>query len=201
MIIGVCGFIGSGKDTFAEYCIKNHNFIRFSFGDAVKDVISNIFGWERRLLQGDSSESRDFRNKVDHFWSSELNIPNFTPRIAMQLIATDLLRDKFNSDIWVKIIKRQIIVNKDKNIIISDCRFPNEIEMIKNFGGILVYVNRNKPIWFDKYKSGKDVEEISNIHPSETSWIRCQFDYELDNNGSLDDYLDNIKIFLNNYFN
>ncbi len=39
MIIGICGLIGSGKDTVAQTLIDNHNFVKTSFADRLKDVI------------------------------------------------------------------------------------------------------------------------------------------------------------------
>ena len=40
MIIGICGLIGSGKDTIADYLIRKHNFQKISFADKLKDSVS-----------------------------------------------------------------------------------------------------------------------------------------------------------------
>jgi len=50
MIIGVCGLIGSGKGTVADILQNNHNFIKVSFADSLKDCVSVVFGWDRALL-------------------------------------------------------------------------------------------------------------------------------------------------------
>ena len=194
IVIGICGFIGSGKDTLADYLVKEYDFLKISFGSTVKDVISSIFGWRRDLLEGDTEESRNFRNTVDEFWSKELNIPNFTPRMAMQKIATDLFREHFDDGIWVKIVKRKIMDNKHRNIVIPDCRFQNESKLITDCDGIIINVNRELPEWFFKYRYGKTpIEELTNLHQSETSWIKWNFNYVLDNYGTLDEYYTNIK--------
>lgn len=181
----ICGFQGSGKDTFANYLVSNYNFVKFSFASATKDIISTLFGWNRELLEGDTIESREFREKVDPWWSDKLNIPNLTPRKTLQLIGTELFRTKFHSDIWVNCVEKKILsqiqLNPNSNIIISDCRFPNEIQMLKNLGFKLIHIKRNIPSWFDKYKLGFDCDEAMKLHESETSWIREKFDYEINN--------------------
>jgi len=49
MIIGICGLIGSGKDTIADYLVKEHNFIKLSFADKLKDCVAEMFDWNRDL--------------------------------------------------------------------------------------------------------------------------------------------------------
>jgi hypothetical protein len=60
----------------------------------------------------------------------------------MQLIGTDLFR-KLNNNIWVNALINKIKKSKLQVVIVSDCRFPNEIEAIKNNGGIVFRLNRN----------------------------------------------------------
>ena len=52
MIIGVCGFIGSGKDTVADYLQNFHEFRRESFASTLKDAVAAVFGWDRTMLEG-----------------------------------------------------------------------------------------------------------------------------------------------------
>ena len=49
VIIGVCGLIGSGKDTIADYLISEHNFQKISFADKLKASVGVMFGWDRVL--------------------------------------------------------------------------------------------------------------------------------------------------------
>ena len=46
MIIGICGFKGSGKDTVADYLVKHKDFIKISFASVLKDIITILFNWE-----------------------------------------------------------------------------------------------------------------------------------------------------------
>ena len=84
-LIGICGLIGHGKDTAAGFLIEE-GFERVSFAGVLKDAVANIFSWDRTLLEGNTSESRVWREKVDTWWSNRLGIPNFTPRYTVMHI-------------------------------------------------------------------------------------------------------------------
>jgi dephospho-CoA kinase len=51
-IIGICGHIGSGKDTIADILIKEKGYIKLSFASSLKDAVALIFGWNRKMLEG-----------------------------------------------------------------------------------------------------------------------------------------------------
>ena len=99
-IIGLVGFIGSGKDSVATKLVET-GCVQESFAGPLKSVCASIFGWDRELLEGQSQKSREFRETIDLYWSGKLGIKGFTPRLALQLIGTDVLRDHFNKDIWL----------------------------------------------------------------------------------------------------
>ena len=61
MIIGVCGLIGAGKDTIADYLVNIHQFRRESFANTLKDAVSAVFGWDRELLEGRTAQAREWR--------------------------------------------------------------------------------------------------------------------------------------------
>lgn len=206
-LIAICGFKGSGKDTIGNFFVLN-GYIKESFADPLKDIISNLFGWERSLLQGDTNESRAWREEPDTWWEAQLNWrskdnpysqlhPRFTPRVAMQIFGTNILRDKFNDNIWILRFRKELSKLQNENIVLTDVRFINELEEIRNNNGIIIRVRRGTdPEWFDLAKSVNnktasllEISEFNNIgiHPSETNWIGYNYDYVIDNNGSLVD--------------
>lgn len=193
--IGVCGFIGSGKDTVADI-LEEKEFIRFAFADTVKEVANVLFDWPLDMLQGRTEESRAWREEIDIEWSEILGY-DITPRQALQKIGTECCRNVFGENIFVgKVLKK--IKNKypDKNVIITDCRFENEISLLKKNDFKIAHINRDSKSksWYTDYKNGVDVEEVNSLHPSEYRWIRCDFDVEIDNNGTKDDLKHNISM-------
>jgi hypothetical protein len=199
MIIGICGFQSSGKDTIAELLINEYGFKKLSFAGALKDVLSVIFGWSREKLEGLTKEDREWREQIDLWWSKTLDMPQLTPRYALQYFGTELFRNHWHPDIWVKVVENKLIdmVKEEENVIITDCRFENEINLIRNYGGQIINVYRNMPQWFTEYKNGIEVEEVNLLHRSETEWIRCQVDTVIENNGTIEELYTRVKYILN----
>ncbi len=200
MIIGVCGFIGSGKDTIADYLVNVHGFRRESFANTLKDAVASIFGWDRILLEGRTKEAREWREQVDTWWAERLNMPNLTPRWVLQQWGTEVCRRGFHDDIWIASVENKLRRTKD-NIVISDCRFPNEIASIKSAGGVVMRVVRGaEPEWYDlalQHNRGSEQANIElmklKIHASETAWVGTNFDYILDNNSTLDSLFNQVE--------
>jgi len=193
MIIGICGFIGSGKDTVADYLVNFHEFRRESFANTLKDAVSSVFGWDRTLLEGRTKEAREWREQVDPWWAERLDMPTLTPRWVLQYWGTEVCRKGFHDDIWIASLENKLRNSKD-HVVISDCRFPNEISSIKNAGGQIVWVQRGTlPEW---YEVAVDANRGSNvalnelkrlkIHASETAWVGTKFDAIIDNNSTID---------------
>ena len=56
MIIGMCGLIGTGKDTVADILVNNYNFIKVSFADKLKDGVATVFSWDRDYYRMDRND-------------------------------------------------------------------------------------------------------------------------------------------------
>ena len=195
-LIGIVGLIGSGKDTVAQQFLQ-YGCVKDSFAKPLKDVCSSIFGWQRELLEGDTIESRDFRETPDMFWTRKLGIDNFTPRLALQLLGTDVMRDHFHKDIWLNSLEYRLRAKTDsKCVVISDARFHNELNLIKQLGGSIIWVKRGDlPEWFDVAKQAHDNAvckkimrtRYKDIHESEWDWASFEPDYVISNDGTLND--------------
>jgi hypothetical protein len=173
-IIGLCGYIGAGKSTVAQILAELSETAEIlNFADALKDVISAVFGWDRTLLNGDTSESRAFREAPDKWWSERLKM-NITPRFIMQNWGTELIRDAFHPDIWAAVVERKIMNSSAQTVIIADCRFINEIDLIKRLGGVLILVQR-------------DGANGASTHKSEHEWEGAEIDAVIKNSGNMDD--------------
>tara|TARA_B100001057_G_scaffold361608_1_gene364066 strand:- start:1134 stop:1769 length:636 start_codon:yes stop_codon:yes gene_type:complete len=199
MIIGLVGFMGSGKNTVANYFIEQ-GFRADSFAGPLKDVCSAIFGWPRNMLEGGSDQSRTFREMPDAWWGSKLGNKKFSPRMALQYIGTEVFREGFNPNIWLHSMEQRYTASGQKPTVITDCRFRNEVNLIKSLGGKIIRIKRGpEPHWQEtaiEACSGdifalQSLEEIG-IHRSEWDWLGCKVDWTIDNDCPLPELQDRV---------
>lgn len=196
MIIGTVGFIGSGKGTVGDILAYDFNFRPMSFAGSLKDAASNIFGWERKLLEGDTKESREFREKEDKWWTEKLGF-KLSPRIALQKMGTEGIRNVFHPDIWILSLQQKL--KSGENYVITDVRFPNELDFITGQGGKNIWVRRDAlPEWYEhafqdnkhmkhsKVPYGYMEKNFPDVHYSEWAWIGHQeFDWTIRNDSTM----------------
>jgi dephospho-CoA kinase len=207
MIIGINGKIGSGKDTVGNL-IKNinceNNWEIKKFATKVKEVATLLTG-----IPTEKFEDQDFKNTfLDTHWNKEVfenktsldknnNAYNksivkpMTVREMLQIIGTDALRNNLHQDVWVNALMCDYIpysINSgdykkyESNWIITDLRFPNEMQAVKANGGITIKVIR---------PNDKDIP--LDLHPSETALDDAEFDYEIVNDGTIEDLRDKVE--------
>ena len=203
MIIGICGFIGSGKDTAANYLVGWHGFRRDSFAGALKDAVAHVFGWDRELLEGLTTEARAWREQVDPWWAERLGMPHLTPRWVLQYWGTEVCRQGFHDDIWIAALENRLR-QRTGHTVISDVRFPNEVHAIRNAGGRIVWIKRGAdPEWCSTLIEMRehdialgirtDYMRQFNVHASEWAWVGTRFDTVVDNNGSVEQLYEQLK--------
>lgn len=192
MIIGICGLIGSGKGTVADILVSEHNFQKISFADKLKDAVAVLFEWDRELLEGDSTESRYWREQPDEFWSKETG-RTITPRLVLQEFGTDCMRNGFYDGVWVSFLKKKVLDNPNTNFVVPDTRFQNEARVIKDLGGNVWCVKRGPdPMWFRQYVD-LGVTPPNDVHISEWDWATIPFDFNIYNEGTLDDLKSQVR--------
>ena len=158
--------------------------------------------------------SKEEANKdIEIFKGGKVEILKMTPRLLLQIIGTECIRDKVHPNAWVNAlfadykyeIHRSEVPTRaagfiDQHVypnwIITDMRFPNELEAVKSRGGITIRVNRpydslNQDSLFSLQK-----QQETNNHPSETALDDAEFDYTIDNNGSIEDLIHTVSLIL-----
>ena len=191
--IGLVGFTGVGKDTVSDY-LTTKGFSSFAFADPLKECVASIFGWELDMLLGKTTESRIWREEIDHWWANKLEIPNFTPRFALRFFGTDVMRKNFHEDVCLLNMERRL--EKHDNVVISDIRFQNEINLARKTGAEIYRVARgHDPRWMDTallanngdQSSVMRMTKIHQVHESDWSWIGTQLDGTIRNDGTISD--------------
>lgn len=181
-VIGLCGFAGSGKSTVADYFVREHGFTRLSFAGAVKDITATLFGWDRPLLEGNTDDSRAWRDVPDPFWTTRMG-RDWTPRYALQFVGTDLCRTHVHQNIWVDLVLAQIHRRgAEARVVIDDVRFVNEVEELRRIGATIAVVQRRRTngsffptpeharLWNDL--PGQAAPTNVTLHRSEWDWLR-----------------------------
>ena len=159
MLIGLSGKKRSGKSSATEYLVNKYDFKPVSWAAPLKQIIG------RQLLGlTDAEMETDIKENINQFWGK-------SPRNLLQDIGTNCFRDRIHPDFWVKVCERDTLkplLAQGENIVISDCRFPNEAECIRANGGTMVRITR----------IGYNPEKVD-MHPSETALDRWDFDYQI----------------------
>lgn len=137
-ILAFSGRKQSGKSTSAEYVesLYKNNFSELSckiynFADPLKkDICMNILGMTYDQCYG---SDMDKNTLTDLSWNGE----KLTARRAMEVIGTDIFRQLFN-DVWVRATIFKIQKEKPDLAIIPDCRFPNEVDTLLQYGANII---------------------------------------------------------------
>ena len=217
------GFIKLGYD------IKGHHNSTFEvkkFAGKLKQTASLLTG-----IPIEKFEDQEFKKTyLGEEWNSPYNIPfsgpdfvehdgGMTVRTLLQKLGTEAMRDNLHENVWVNALfadykaieripeKRMSIM---PNWIITDMRFPNEMEAVKERNGITIRVVREHDIKVQHSGDPDDFHiekfdntnpkhvalklgQLLNLHPSETALDDAEFDYEIINDGTIDDLIERVR--------
>jgi hypothetical protein len=192
-LVGFTGLKGAGKDTACNI-LEFNGFEKRHFIAALKDCVASIYGWDRKMLDGETPEDREWRETEDKWWANKLNRPGFCPRIAMEEFG-DITRTNIDINIWVYSLDRYVD-QAEKSIVFSGVRFSQEIDFIHYHGGKVFEVQRGElPIWYnDALEANKtgDYSKVKHIPITERAWIGYPNDGIIYNNGSLTELHDKV---------
>jgi hypothetical protein len=185
IVIGVTGRKRSGKDTVGKYLINKYGFHRVAFADALKEACKHIFGFTDEQVYGD-----DLKEVIDKYW-------DYSPREILQKVGTELFREKLpqicpkiSNDIWLRSVARQIEKLREKGysrFVITDVRFENELDFVKNYRGFTWKVERPSII----------IDSTIPAHSSETQIDNFKTNYVFVNSGTLTDLYNLVNIQMN----
>ena len=180
MIIAISAKKQHGKDTVASIIqeLTNNKFKIVKFADKLKDFVCNLINCTRENLENEVFKNTPLGEEWD-FLDDDCHIQKMTPRLLLQKIGTDGLRNHVHENIWVNATLASYC--EKCNWIITDLRFPNEVTGIKKYEGITIRVNR---------------PSITNtdVHESETSLDDCkEFDYIIENDFDLESLKEKVK--------
>jgi len=171
------------------------------FADKLKDMICVLINCTRRQLEDRAFKETPLPEQWDCYIDKTGKIVSqnqykampiydkvdcarrkMTPRLMMQLVATECFRNIIHPETWIISTMSSIMSDQSHNHIITDVRFHNEADTIKQNGGIIIKINRPSE------------EDNNHTHESETQISTYdKYDYIIDNEGSINDLIDKIK--------
>ena len=188
MLIGFSGKKGSGKSYFADYLVNNKLFIKLSFASPLKEITKILF----------NLSDEDVKDPI----KKELINPKFnaSPRELMQWLGTDIMREEFNKkfnysgSIWIDNVKDKVktLLDNNKDVVIDDVRFQNEVDMIHSLGGIVINLRNDLD---------NTLTNSTSTHSSENQ--KLTFNYEFVNDKSYSNTYDiylNLDLLINKYY-
>lgn len=164
----ISGKAGHGKDTFAGILAdklrsQEQSVLIIHYADLLKWMCTKFFCWD-----GQKDEAG---------------------RHLLQYVGTNVIRAQ-RPDFWVKFVADTLTLFKDEwdFVLIPDCRFPNEIEYLKDNGFDVTHIRVTR----NNYESG--LSEEAQSHPSETALDDYPVNIVIRNNGSVQDLIDSIVV-------
>ncbi len=128
-VIALTGLPRSGKDTIAAILVKDYGYTKRAFATPLKQAAAILLN--RRLSEMEGEDGFD-REAVLPEWG-------FTTRHFLQYLGTEAMRN-YQQDFWIRRMLSAVI-GLDR-VVITDCRFPNEVDLVHRLGGTVVQVVR-----------------------------------------------------------
>jgi hypothetical protein len=209
VLYGLSGEAGSGKDSFADIMVFDRGFVKMSFAQKLKDICGVAFNLTYAQLNtqegkmtiletprtlnkdsfskiimeiGKTHSTPEIIVKLDNL--SRLLLPQNLkfkrPRDILQFVGTEIVRT-VDENYWITVLEKQIASSK-QNVIVTDCRFPNERALIKKLGGTIIRIKRD------------DNPIEAGVHATESSFGEDKsYDIVLNNNSTLEDFIDTVR--------
>jgi hypothetical protein len=192
-LIGITGKIGSGKTTLAKKLCDDHGYTELSFATPLKKI-GEIFGFTQEQLYGTQTQKMEINDKRGV--SAREFLQKIGTEVFREYIKEIMPNFKIERSIWVDLLKEEImkglpsekIPSESRELpsekipsgsrepstelykyVVSDVRFQDEADMIKELGGIIIKTVRN-------------CDEGSHEHKSETELENIKYDFLIDNN-------------------
>lgn len=182
IVVGLTGLKRSGKDTVADRLVEEHGFVKVAYADPLRDMalaLDPIVGvaeldrrwWRPRRHREAAGNYRLSEAVTDLGWEEAKEYPEV--RRTLQRLGTEVIRNHIGTDYWLNRMHGRLIRLGASRVVITDCRFPNEVDLVHGWGGTVLLVDRPGLPYNDPH----DSEDVTSL--------LC--DQYIDNDGTLDD--------------
>lgn len=208
IVIGLTGLARAGKDSVADILVRDHGFVKMSFAAPLKRMTRNlnpIVGHGVQLGYCDYDECDDpecvttyapvyLQDLYDKGWTEdEMKASEYGDEVRRlwQRFGTDTMRAE-QDDYWIQAAMRDLLLSGHERVVFTDCRFPNEADMIYMLS--VDHEDINSSVW-QIVRPG--VERREGAHVSETYVGLMGEEVTIYNDGSLEDLAEPVKDAMN----
>ena len=176
MIVGLCGYARSGKNTLADLITRHHGHQQIAFADALRDTLYDT----NPLVSTDGARVQDV---IDKHGFEGVKSTKYGPEVRrlLQMLGTDGVRNNVSDSAWVDVVLNKISAGGDW--VVTDARFGNELDAIASAEGVLIWISRPGV-------------EPANAHASENSVSESDCDFTIYNHGTPSDMLSQFKRYM-----
>lgn len=204
-LVGVSGYKGSGKDAAVRGLVEN-GWHQLAFADRIKDFAYLLKGvWvqvtENVLPSHPEGGFYSYQYVIDEIGMDEAKVKVLDVRRLLQTLGTDAGRKVIGDSIWVAPVmeEAQKLRSRGVGVVITDVRYPNEVDAIRGVGGVIGRVFRGSKPSSKKPSSKKVIESSSKVSPelvlpapldvdthiSESSTKFLEYDFYVSNDGTI----------------
>ena len=165
-LVGICGNIGAGKDAAADYLVAEHGYEKISMAYPLKEMVATMFNLDDRQVWGSQEEKAEY---IEHL-PPDPEGNRWTGRRLLEFVGSDIFRSIW-AEVWVHAIRQELVGLGHHcpgvfpaPVVIPDIRFDNERDLIKEFGGVLIRIE----------KEGNDKDQTA--HPNGQYYKTAQVD-------------------------
>jgi hypothetical protein len=177
MIIGLSGYAQTGKDTIADYLIKNYGFTRVAFADPIRKALYSL----NPNINIADMRGVPLASSVDGMGWDSVKVFSPDARELLQRMGTEVGREIFGENFWVNQAMKK--AQEHDRVVFTDVRYPNELAAILEASGT---------VW----RVIKDDVEAVNRHPSETALDDYIFEYIIFNNDTKESLYESVDHFM-----
>lgn len=138
-VIGFCGYAQSGKDTAASF-LTDRGWVRLAFADALRESVYRLNPLVPAPLEDAPDHWARVQDLVDWKGWDVVKVEYPEVRTLLQRMGTEVGRDLYGENFWVDRVLAQ--VHPKVNYVITDVRFPNEVDAVKSIGGRVLRIYR-----------------------------------------------------------
>lgn len=139
IVIGLTGLMRAGKDSVADILVRDHGFVKMSFAAPLKRMVKNlnpIVGWEPACEDPECCTEGTLPIYLQDLYDwgmtdDEIKTSAYGDEVRRiwQRFGTDVMRAE-QDDYWIQKAKYDLLNSGYERVVFTDCRFPNEAEMI-----------------------------------------------------------------------